>query len=390
MYLIQYLPYAITLLFLLLPAVLLGFQQRSLNFYGLSGSCLILLIVFGSRPRQLFYFLGSFFLSVLLIRAALLLRKRERSGVWIFLPFFFAAFLPVLLKNFVLIPGQQLPLYGAEVCLSLKTIQILVYIYRDRIREYPTGECAGFLLFFPSLFLGPLDNCLEFHRSWTCAPSVKEYRRILGKGLKEILLGIFYLLFIAHILSIFLQELESRILEGSALWYLLFLYSILYGSRLFFFLAGCSRIAAGCSCLLGVGSKENFRKPFFCTDIQDFWDRWQITFTCWLKDFIFCPFIKKFKKSRQFSCPLLGKCLGYLLTMGALGIFYGFKPSSLLFALYHGLLLCLLELWKKKIPFYKKWKDKSVYRFFSWLLTLFLLFFGFFLLSGMFLKLFSL
>ena len=114
MYLIQYLPYAITLLFLLLPAVLLGFQQRSLNFYGLSGSFLILLIVFGSRPRQLFYFLGSFFLSVLLIRAALLLRKRERSGVWIFLPFFFAAFLPVLLKNFVLIPGQQLPFTGQK------------------------------------------------------------------------------------------------------------------------------------------------------------------------------------------------------------------------------------------------------------------------------------
>ena len=45
MYLIQYLPYAITLIFILLPAVLLGFQQRSLNFYGLSGSFLILLIV---------------------------------------------------------------------------------------------------------------------------------------------------------------------------------------------------------------------------------------------------------------------------------------------------------------------------------------------------------
>ena len=390
MYLIQYLPYAITLLFLLLPAVFLGFQQRSLNFYGLSGSFLILLIVFGSRPRQLFYLLGSFLLSMLLIKAALLWRKRQAFRIWSFLLFLLPALFPMILKNFVLIPGQQLPLYAAEVCLSLKTIQILVYIYRDRIREYPAGECAGFLLFFPSLFLGPLDNSLEFHRSWTYVPSVKEYRRLLGKGLKELLWGIFYLLFIAHILSIFLQELESRILEGSALWYLLFLYSILYGSRLFFFLAGCSRIAAGCSCLLGVGSKENFRKPFFCTDIQDFWDRWQITFTCWLKEFIFCPFIKKFKKSRQFSCPLLGKCLGYLLTMGALGIFYGFKPSSLLFALYHGLLLCLLELWKKKIPFYKKWKDKSVYRFFSWLLTLFLLFFGFFLLSGMFLKLFSL
>lgn len=390
MYLIQYLPYAITLLFLLLPAVLLGFQQRSLNFYGLSGSFLILLMIFGSIPRQLFYFLDSFFLSILLIKTALFLRRKQRSCTWIFLPLFFAALLPVLLKNFVLISGQQLPFYGAEVCLSLKTIQILADILKDRIQEYHVGECAGFLLFFPDLFLGPLNNSRQFHRFWSQVPSTQEYRRLLGKGLTELLQGIFYLPFIAHTLSMPLQKLESRILEGPVLWYLLFFYACLYGIWLFFFLAGFSRIAVGCSCLLGVRAKGNFRKPFLSINIQDFWERWQITFTCWLKEFIFCPFIKKFPKNRQFSCPLLGKCLGYLLTMGTLGIFYGITPSSLFFALYHGLLLCLLIIWKEQLPLHKRLKSNPVYKFFSWILTLFLVLFGFFILSGMFLKLFLL
>ena len=112
--------------------VLLGFQQRSLNFYGLSGSFLILLIVFGSRPRQLFYFLGSFFLSVLLIKAALLLRKRERSGVWIFLPFFFAALLPVLLKNFC--PYSRAaasPLRGRSLSFSENYSDTGIYLQRQ-------------------------------------------------------------------------------------------------------------------------------------------------------------------------------------------------------------------------------------------------------------------
>ena len=80
MYLIQYLPYFIILIFILLPAILLGLQERNLNFYGLSGSFLILLIVFGSQPIQLFYLLLSFIWSALLFKAALLLAEKGRMG----------------------------------------------------------------------------------------------------------------------------------------------------------------------------------------------------------------------------------------------------------------------------------------------------------------------
>ena len=154
-----------------------------------------------------------------------------------------------------------------------------------------------------------------------------------------------------------------------------------------FFLSGWFfKIAAGCSCLLGTELKTNFQKPFLSVTIRQFWDRWQITFTDWLKEFIFCPLLKRFKKSRQFSCPLLQKCLGYLLTMGVLGVFYGITPSSLLFALYHGVVLCLWEVWETKSHLHEKWKHQPVYTFFTWIFTMLLLLFGFFILSGMFLK----
>ena len=385
MYLIQYLPYAITLIFILLPAVLLGFQQRSLNFYGLSGSFLILLIVFGSRPLQLFYLLGSFLWSILLIKTAILWREKQFFSTWGFPLFLLLSLFPMILKNFVLIQGKHLPLYAATACFSLKTIQVLAHIYKGRIQEYPAGECAGYLLFFPSLFLGPLNSSRQFHQTWVHIPSVPAYRRLLVRGLKELFWGILYLLFIAHILSLPLQSLESRIQESPVFCQIL-LYACFYGARLFFYLAGFSRIAAGCSCLLGTELKSNFQKPFLSVTIRQFWDRWQITFTDWLKEFIFCPLLKRFKKSRQFSCPLLQKCLGYFLTMGVLGVFYGITPSSLLFALYHGVVLCLWEVWETKSHLHEKWKHQPVYTFFTWIFTMLLLLFGFFILSGMFLK----
>lgn len=138
----------------------------------------------------------------------------------------------MILKNFVLIQGKHLPLYAATACFSLKTIQVLAHIYKGRIQEYPAGECAGYLLFFPSLFLGPLNSSRQFHQTWGHVPSVSVYRRLLVRGLKELFWGILYLLFIAHILSLPLQSLESRMPESPVFCQIL-LYACLYGARLF-------------------------------------------------------------------------------------------------------------------------------------------------------------
>ena len=113
MYLIQYLPYFIVLIFILLPAILLGLQERNLNFYGLSSSFLILLIVFGSRPIQFFYLLLSFVWSALLFKAALLLAEKGRMGKGSFLLFLLLSLMPLVPKNLMLSQNLQLPVYTA-------------------------------------------------------------------------------------------------------------------------------------------------------------------------------------------------------------------------------------------------------------------------------------
>lgn len=387
MFTIQYLSYFIGLLFILLPAVLLGLQERNLNYYGLSGSFLILLIVFGSRPRQLFYLLLSFLWSLLLIKIALLCSQKATFSHGIFYFFSMLSLLPLIFQNFLLLQGQVFPVRAAIICFTLKTIQVLFHISRGRIRPFSLGECTGFLLFFPSLFLGPLNSSQEFHCGWNQVPSAQKYRQLLKKGTQELLVGILYLLFLARILSLPIQRLETQILLEPSFWRLLF-YAYLYAFRLFFILAGFSGIASGCSCLLGIELRTNFHKPFLSVNILEFWHRWHITFTDWLREFIFSPFMGKYRKSRQFSCPLLRKCFGYLFTMGMLALIYGITPSSLLFALYHGLLLCLYEFWKQKVPGGRLSGKNRLSLFFSWFLTMQFVIFGFFILSGMFLKIF--
>lgn len=387
MYTIQYLPYFIGLLFIVLPAVLLGLQERNLNYYGLSGSFLILLIVFGSRPRQLFYLLLSFLWSVFLIKTALLCNQKASFSHGIFYLFSALSLLPLVFQNFLFLQVQAFPVRVAAICFTLKTIQVLSHILMGRVQLLSLGECTGFLLFFPSLFLGPLNSSLEFHRSWNQVPSAQKYRQLLKKGVQELLVGILYLLFLARGLSLPLQGLEPQILQESTFWYLLF-YAYLYSFHLFFILAGFSRIASGCSCLLGMESKTNFYKPFLSVNIGEFWRRWHITFTDWLREFIFSPFTGKCRKSRQFSCPLLWKCSGYLFTMGIVALIYGITPSSLMFALYHGLLLCFYEFWQQKIRGDSPSERNMLSLFFSWFLTLQFVIFGFFILSGMFLEIF--
>ena len=155
MYLIQYLPYFIVLIFILLPAILLGLQERNLNFYGLSSSFLILLIVFGSRPIQFFYLLLSFVWSALLFKAALLLAEKGRMGKGSFLLFLLLSLMPLVPKNLMLFQNLQLPVYAAVTCFSLKNIQLIACIRKGEIRDLSLGEYTGFLLFFPSLFFWP-------------------------------------------------------------------------------------------------------------------------------------------------------------------------------------------------------------------------------------------
>ena len=389
MHLVHCAPYIIALLFILLPGILLGFQERSLNFYGLAGSFLILLILFGSRPVQFFYLAFSALWHLLLFFGADILWQKHLYSQRLAGLFLLLALVPLFPKNYYLCQGLKvLPVFLAVTVFSLKSIQMLTAIYRGEARTISLGEYAGFLLFFPSLLAGPINTIADFHQTWKDIPPRDKYKALAKSSLLKFVQGGIYLFLGTALLSNPLHQLEEEILAGSISSYWLIVYGYLYSIRLFFRLAGFSQTASGCAALLGINLNQNYSFPFFACSIEEFWRRWHMTFTSWLEEFICRPFLKMTKGLA--GHPLLRQWLGCLAAMGALGFFYGTTPSFLLFALYHSLLLWGSQLLKKKSSVYTKIKTRRSFQIFSWFLTLQFIIFGFFILSGMFLKMLSL
>jgi len=102
--------------------------------------------------------------------------------------------------------------------------------------------------------------------------------------------------------------------------------------------AGYSDIAIGVALVLGFSLPENFRLPYFSTSIVDFWKRWHMTLSSWLQDYVFVPFMARYRRPY----------LGILLTMVVAGVWHGAGWPWILFGLYHGTLSVLTH-WVRSI-----------------------------------------
>ncbi len=125
--------------------------------------------------------------------------------------------------------------------------------------------------------------------------------------------------------------------------------------------AGYSATAVGTSYLLGIKTPDNFNKPFLSVDIKDFWNRWHITLSTWFRDFIFTRFMLDSARKKRFSNRLTGASVGLVLNMLIMGVWHGLEGHYILYGLYHGILLAVVEVYQKKSKFYKKYRNNKCY-----------------------------
>ena len=157
--------------------------------------------------------------------------------------------------------------------------------------------------------------------------------------------------------------------------------SYMYGYTLFLFFnfAGYSSMAIGTGYLLGVQVPENFRQPFLSVDMKDFWSRWHISLSTWLRDYVYTRFVMRSLKVKRFRTA---SYLGYLLNMMVMGVWHGLAPHYLVYGAYHGILLCLNEYldlhWK---PF-RQLKKQGIGQVCCVLVTFHLFAFGLLIFSG--------
>jgi D-alanyl-lipoteichoic acid acyltransferase DltB (MBOAT superfamily) len=229
--------------------------------------------------------------------------------------------------------------------ISFYTFQAMSYtidVYRDHIR--PTHHFPDYLLFvsfFPHLVAGPIQQA-----NWLL-PQLQRARtfdwiRVQSGGFL-IGWGLFKKIFIADNLAPFVTGAYTAGANPSGPEVLFATYA--FAVQIYADFSAYSDIARGTGRLLGIELTVNFNLPYLATNPREFWRRWHISLSSWLRDYLYRPL-----GGSRGSVAMLYRNL--LLTMILGGMWHGARLNFLLWGIYQGLLLCvhrLLEPWLDRV-----------------------------------------
>ena len=226
------------------------------------------------------------------------------------------------------------------VGISFYTFQALGYsidVYRGEIlHERNIINYALFVSFFPQLVAGPIE------RSKNLLPQFKTIHSFDAKrateGLRIILIGMFKKVAVADMAALYVDNVFARVdsLEGFTLALAVFLFTI----QIYCDFSGYSDIARGTALILGFKLMENFQAPYFATSITEFWQRWHISLSTWLRDYIYIPLGGN---KRGFT----RKCINLLIVFGISGLWHGAALTFVVWGGIHGICRVLEECIKK-------------------------------------------
>ena len=173
--------------------------------------------------------------------------------------------------------------------LSFYCFQSLTYtvdLYRREDGAEATRNWLGYLggaLFFPVMVAGPILRLHDFLKQLFRKPVLTP--ELAGRALLLIGIGLVKKLLIADFLA---ENLVTRVFDTPTLYSGLEVLAAIYGYalQLFFDFSGYTDIALGVGLLLGLRLPENFNRPYLAVNLMDFWRRWHISFSTWLRDYI--------------------------------------------------------------------------------------------------------
>jgi D-alanyl-lipoteichoic acid acyltransferase DltB (MBOAT superfamily) len=187
--------------------------------------------------------------------------------------------------------GIRFPSFNVllPVGISFYTFQALGYsidVYYGRVKAERNFICyALFVTFFPQLVAGPIE------RSGNLLPQFKvnyefDYDRVTS-GLRLAAWGMFKKVVIADRLAVYVNGVfeNPAVYPGASLALAVFFFAF----QIYCDFSGYSDIAIGCARVLGFNLMTNFRQPYFSRSITEFWRRWHISLSTWLKDYIYIP-----------------------------------------------------------------------------------------------------
>jgi len=229
------------------------------------------------------------------------------------------------------------------VGISFYTFQTMSYtidIYRKQIKPSRSIlDFSIFVSFFPQLVAGPIE------RARSLLPQIKNFNGINRNNIKH---G-FNLIFIGYVKKVLISDNIGPIIDPFFENYLNFSsFELLFGLTLFAFqiyldFSGYSSIARGIAKILGINLMINFNQPYFSTNPSEFWSRWHISLSSWLRDYLYIPLGGNRKNKFRTNINLM-------TTMLLGGLWHGASWNFVFWGFLHGTYLIIYKYFKK--PYY--------------------------------------
>ena len=233
----------------------------------------------------------------------------------------------------------------------LQTISYLVDVYRGQLKaESDFVDFALYLAYFPKLLAGPIERARAF------LPKLAQPRMVDNQMIAEsvmlIFVGLVRKLIIADTLTAsFLPdvfEIPAKYSSPELVFWL-----VIYAFALYNDFAGYTDIVRGISGFFGIDLSPNFRAPYFSRNFTEFWKRWHITLSEWLRDYIYYPISRALSRSNSSYRSLANLIVPALITMLVSGMWHGFSLNMILWGGLHGLYLIVERipaLWRRVVP----------------------------------------
>lgn len=283
----------------------------------------------------LFSLLSSFFVAKYL---------KNKSGKIILI-------LTIAINTLVLLVVKFIPYIGADINIfaplgvsyyTLQVISYLVDVYKGKY-EYEKNilNYSLYIMYIPHLFIGPITRYDEMKEQISSKRKIK-IENVYNGGIR-ILWGLIKKLIIAGRISILISTITGNIELYNGVY--AFIAMILYSIQLYSDFSGGIDIVLGISKILGIDLSENFDSPYSAESIKEFWRRWHISLSTWLRDYIYISLGGN-------KCSNFKKGMNVIITFFVSGLWHG--VNYILWGIIHGIFVLFGDKYKTKSKWFNR------------------------------------
>lgn len=266
--------------------------------------------------------------------------------------------------GFINMLGGQLDPIAYKIILPLgisfytfQTISYTIDVYRRKaIPEKDFILYASYVTFFPQLVAGPILRAGEVIHQLAAK---SKFRWVyISDGLRRVTFGLFLKVFLADNIGTFVDAgFEMSLTETSAIdvWTLAFL----FGFQIYFDFSAYSHIALGSAKMLGIHFPENFNFPYLASSPRDFWKKWHISLSSWIRDYLYLPLagVSLSESSSKGGIDVVGptkkrKEKALFASWAIMGLWHGANWTFVVWGLYHAICIYIFRLINAKRKVY--------------------------------------